>query len=347
MILCCAAKQQGMAIYIVFFITAVAGGVFFTWMVRGLAIKNNIVNMPNPLIPQHTKPIAYLGGVGIFLGLAFSLILTAQLFKGHPIFSFENVDVFRVLGIGTLLFLLFGIYDDILPLKPFIKLIGQIILAIVAVAIGLRTSFLHYPVLDFIFSVCWIVFIVNAVNLTDVCDGLVAGLCVVIFGATALLVNPLFVIGLLISGATLGFFYFNKPRASIFLGDAGAHLLGFLLAALTIMGTRLMESIPTTIAWLALVPGVPAFELVFLVCIRVWKGIPWYKGSRDHFSLRLQAAGFNRWQTGILAWTVQGLLVTIACIYPGLSTTTKFVVVGLVLAFLTFAWRYLLRNEVK
>ena len=89
------------------------------------------------------------------------------------------------------------------------------------------------------------------------------------------------------------------------------------------------------------------FELVFLTIVRISKGLPWWKGSPDHFSLRLQSAGFNRIQTDMIAWGGSILFVTTACAIPFIIIRLQYVLILSILFILFFAWRYLLAHEVK
>jgi UDP-GlcNAc:undecaprenyl-phosphate GlcNAc-1-phosphate transferase len=163
-----------------------------------------------------------------------------------------------------------------------------------------------------------------------VCDGLVAGLAVIALalvgasGAQGAL--PWITIG-----ACLGFLAFNRPPASIFLGDGGSLLLGFLVAAALIPTGRLAGATPWAATWPAIWPtiwkdvaaallatGVLLFEAVLLVHSRVRKGIPWWRGSPDHFSLRLQAHGFTRLQTDAIAWGAATGMCAVAFLLPRL-----------------------------
>jgi UDP-GlcNAc:undecaprenyl-phosphate GlcNAc-1-phosphate transferase len=184
---------------------------------------------------------------------------------------------------------------------------------------------------------------VNATNFTDVCDGLVASLGVVTLLAMALILRPPGAVTYVAaSGACAGFFLRNRPPAIIFLGDAGSHLIGFLLAAAWLDGTASVDH-SGAFASGALVCGVFLFELVFITAVRIWKRLPWWRGSPDHFSLRLQAAGWSRWRVDTVA-----ALVAVATALLGWSTSR----VGIVPAMLAGVFGcfaasiYLLRHPV-
>ncbi len=327
-----------------FFLAALAWGVCFTWLVRFYALKMNIVNKPNPIVPQHVKPIAYLGGVGIMTGamlmIACSYHFDIPFNKLHK--PFPSVIP---LVIGASSYLAWGVYDDLKQLKPFPKFLGQLTIAILCVSAGLRTTLFHIPFVDFIFSVFWIGLVVNALNFTDVCDGLVGTICTVSFFIIGFFKPELRIFCFLIAGTTAGFLFFNLPKASIFLGDAGSHLLGFLVAAVGIYGSQNAPAIDA-IAWLMLIASVPLFEFLFITLIRIKKGLPWWKGSPDHFSLRLQKGGFTRMQINIMAGAGSAVVVTIACFFAAFALWGKIAAVLLITLLYAIAWNFLLKWDV-
>ena len=282
-------------------LVAFPAGLVGTWMVRALARKLSIVNQPNPIVPQHTKPTPYLGGVGLALGFYGTFCLGAAAWWEIP-YAFASFDVLGALFLGLPAILALGVLDDVVALRPSRKFLGQVLVAVALVVLGLQMRITGLGWVDGGLTTLWLVTMINAVNLTDVCDGLVAGLAVV-WGVAMWFLLPQFglVFGAL-TGASLGFLFFNAPPASIFLGDAGSHFLGLLMG---LGGVWLVNDhgLWPGGASALLVAGVPLFELIFLVGVRLSKKIPWWRGSPDHFSLRLQAAGFSRWHTDLLAWS--------------------------------------------
>jgi UDP-GlcNAc:undecaprenyl-phosphate GlcNAc-1-phosphate transferase len=288
-------------------------GYITTLLAERLANATEFVAAPNPLVAQHVRPVAYLGGLGVLGGVVCGVVVS-----GRP--APEN---YLIAGIA--LYTLLGVVDDARPFRPGAKLTLQLAVAIVAVAMGLRANLTGVPLVDDAFLVFLVVMLVNAVNFTDVCDGLVASLGVVALGAAAIVLHPANVsICLAGSGACAGFLLRNKPPACIVLGDAGSHLIGFLLAAVWI-GAIATGGAHNVIRG-ALVYGVFLFELLFITSVRIWKGLPWWRGSPDHFSLRMQAAGWSRGQLdaaaalsaaalGFLGWAVSkiGALPAVLC----------------------------------
>lgn len=313
----------------------VLGGAAGTWLVRSIARAAGIVAKPNPIIPQHQKPTAYLGGVGIAIGG------TASWFALRVPMGGEALAILAP-AVG---FLVLGLVDDLWPLRAMPKLIIGTVLASVAVLLGLSPSITGLPWVDAALAIVWIVLVVNAANVTDVCDGLAGGIAAVgllYLGFVAPAIRPM-AWGL--AGACLGFMVFNRPPASIFMGDAGSLFLGFALAAFSL---RLFDvqppwpALPMAIAPCALF----VFEAAFLIAVRRTKGLPFWKGSPDHFSLRMQAAGWSKWRTDLVSWAVTGAVCVLALLMPALPLAVQ---VSAVVVILVGSWGFaswLLRHEV-
>jgi UDP-GlcNAc:undecaprenyl-phosphate GlcNAc-1-phosphate transferase len=313
--------------------------VFVTWLVRRFARTRGIVNHPNPIVPQHRQPVAYLGGIAVALTIAIVVSIARPLS--------EVASVPARIAVPAILFLFIGTWDDLRPLSPFRKLLFQCVASTVAVAMGLLWRISGIPALDAVASFLWFLVVVNAFNVTDVCDGLVAGLAVI---ALLFVVSRGSEIALpwITTGALLGFLVFNRPPASIFLGDGGSLLLGFLVAA-SLVSNPLASARADwkLVAAGFFAVGVFLFEVALLVYARVRKGLPWWRGSPDHFSLRLQACGLTRWQTDVLAWGAAILLCTVAYHLPRLPDMLAAGAIILVILLLAGAFQLLLRWEVR
>lgn len=280
---------------------AFIGAFLGTALVRRIALALGVVNAPNPIVPQHTRPTAYLGGVGVLIG-----ILVGFAFAGP-----ENRPA-TAAWIPAIAFAMLGLADDLLTLKVLPKLILQCLLAGLAVVLGLGNQLTPWPLLSGALALLWIVTMVNAFNFIDVCDGLLASICGATFLAWAVFAHAWVLSAMILAAAFCGFLPFNVPRASIFLGDTGSHLGGFLVAAF-----GLSASTNLRFEQMMLISTVPVFELVFLVFVRTRKRLPWWRGSPDHFSLRLQADGWSRWSIdGIAA------LCAFACAAAGVMMGT-------------------------
>jgi UDP-GlcNAc:undecaprenyl-phosphate GlcNAc-1-phosphate transferase len=314
-------------------------GLAITWVVRNLSRQLHLVAHPKEIVPQHRGPVAYTGGIAIALTVMFAtLFAQVAAAQDAPLIPLR-------IWIPAGLFLLVGAIDDLRPLHAVTKLVSQSAAATVAVLLGLRWSVTGIESADIAITIIWLVLLVNAFNVTDVCDGLVAGLAVIIL-AFAQARTPEPWLPLVTIGATLGFLVFNRPPATIFLGDGGSHLLGF------IVGATLLSSAPSTAqpSWkqaaAALITcGVVLLEVGLLMYSRTRTGIPWWRASPHHFSLRLQARGLSRLTTDVVAWSVAVVLCAIAWFLPLISDVMAIIVTLAVALVLTAAGRILLRWE--
>lgn len=212
--------------------------------------------------------------------------------------------------LGMTAMMTLGWLDDRHELKPLPKFAGQMLIAFAVAAAGVRIT-LFVPSLAFSYAVTvlWIVGITNAMNFLDNMNGLCAGvgaIAAATFGLAAARSGQYLVaaIALLGAGALLGFLPWNYPRASAFLGDAGSHLAGFLLAVLAILPTFYSASHPQPLAVASplLVLIVPIADLASVVWLRARMGRPPWIGDNNHFSHRLTRAGLTRAQAVAVLW---------------------------------------------
>jgi UDP-GlcNAc:undecaprenyl-phosphate GlcNAc-1-phosphate transferase len=308
------------------FLGALLGGVVGTWLARWLAWRIGFVSHPNPIVPQHVRSVAYLGGLGIAIGVAIGSALAgvAAMPPGALV--------------GVLAFFVLGAVDDATPLKPLTKLAAQLVLATLAVFVSDRSDGL----LEMVVAVLWIVTVVNAVNLTDVCDGLVASLAIVSLAAAGMLTTETSGFAWVAAAACAGFWLFNRAPASIFLGDAGSHLLGFAIAT-SWLAVWQSEPSWSRASGAVLGNGVFLLELAFLIVVRNRRGLAFWRGSPDHLALRLQAAGLSKQQTVAVALVPAIVLASVAiwlCQRPGTAAMAiASVVVGLMIHLVVVLYR--------
>jgi UDP-GlcNAc:undecaprenyl-phosphate GlcNAc-1-phosphate transferase len=195
-------------------------------------------------------------------------------------------------------------------LNPLKKFIGQLLIAGLVAAAGVRvTLFVANPIFSYAITVLWILTLINAFNFMDNMNGLCAGLGLIAaltFAALAALHGQYLVttLGLMIAGALAGFLPHNFPRARSFLGDAGSHLVGYLLAVLAILPHFHTPQNPRPLAVLTplLVLAVPLVDLVIVVIIRTARGQPFYVGDTNHLSHRLVRRGLSKTTAVLLIW---------------------------------------------
>lgn len=269
-----------------------------------LALRLGLVDDPGGR-KTHPRPVPLVGGIAIALALAGASGLAWALGGLPPSvaagIAVRMPDLPWILA-GALAVFAAGLRDDLRDLGPWSKL-GVQLLAAATVAVRVPeariTALGAGPLLQVAVTVAWIVAITNAFNFMDNMDGLAAGVAAV---ASILLAAIAFLTGrdlmavffLALLGGLGGFLLFNLPPATVFLGDAGSLLVGFLLGVGAVLFTY--DEAPRSLAPLGvplLVFGVPLFDLVTVMAIRLREGRPLAAADRSHFSHRLVALGMS------------------------------------------------------
>jgi UDP-GlcNAc:undecaprenyl-phosphate GlcNAc-1-phosphate transferase len=276
------------------------------------AHRYGIVDHPSTALKTHKEPVPYLGGLVVFIGFLLSLTFT---------FEFEP-QLLAILLAATLVVAV-GLIDDLGTLTPRDKLIGQLIAAGVLVKAGVHLNLTSLPfAANAALSVLWILTCANAFNILDVSDGLAttAGAVGALGFAVVAAINgePLVLTTTAaLFGACLGFLWFNKEPARMYLGDTGSMLIGTLLGAFAMIG-RYSETNDLSPLFVPLaVLGAPLFDLGLVILARLASGKVIWHGSPDHYAIRLKAAG---WTARGVAWltAVVGVLfggAAIASVY--------------------------------
>jgi UDP-GlcNAc:undecaprenyl-phosphate GlcNAc-1-phosphate transferase len=230
-----------------------------------------------------------LGGVAIWL----SVISTVLVFSLHTTYGLQ------ILLASTFLFLV-GLVDDLVHIKPYQKLIGQILGSAFVVYYGLSLPWTGSVLLNMALAIFWLIGITNAINLLDNMDGLASGIAIIAAGFLALsFMNSgqytEALIMLVFAGGLLGFLVYNSNPASIFMGDCGSMFVGFFLASSALMhvsGGRSRSFLPV-LAVPILVLFIPIFDTTFVTVLRKLSGRAASQGGRDHTSHRLVALGMS------------------------------------------------------
>lgn len=241
--------------------------------------------------------------------------------------------------LGGLAMLVWGMLDDRFNLRPRIKVLGQIGATVIALAFNIQVHITQYPWIDVPLTLLWMVGLINAFNFVDSMDGLALGLSSIALAffvlATLDAGQPaLAALAAAILGGTLGLYFYNATPARLFLGDSGAQLLGFTLAAIGIAYVPARAGLPQGVSWFTpiLVLGVPIFDTTLVVVSRLRKRRPVYQARNDHTYHRLVAMGMHPSRSVLtmqLAAIVLGLAAFIAL---GLSVLQANLLFGLILA---------------
>jgi UDP-GlcNAc:undecaprenyl-phosphate/decaprenyl-phosphate GlcNAc-1-phosphate transferase len=236
----------------------------------------------------HKKPTALLGGVGIFL----SFIIPALIFV--PL----NALTVGVILCATAIFCL-GLYDDIREVKPYTKLVVQIIVTIMIILVGVKVKIIPFAYVAIPLTLFWIVGITNALNILDNMDGLscgitfVASICISIYSVQNNL-HIVVIFSSILSGTTLGFLIFNFYPAKIFMGDCGSLFLGFLLSITTILGTwQEATNLLFVLVFPLFILVIPIFDTTLVTFYRRSSGRSISHGGKDHSSHRLVFLGLS------------------------------------------------------
>ena len=306
---------------------ALASGL--TPLVRWIAIQRQWVAHPTS-DRWHNQTTALMGGIAIFCAFFIPTMMVGNLESlwhqmNHLNAGIRLPDLASVIAVGALFLFLLGLYDDFKDIKPYSKLIGQILGASVVVFLGFRLHWFHSLTIDTMATLFWIVGITNAFNLIDNMDGLCAGVGLVAAGCLAVLyatsAPQAAQLSLILAGAVAGFLIYNFNPAKIFMGDCGSLLIGFTLSVLTIIHAEAKPvSALSTISVPILILLVPILDTTLVTVIRILSGRKASTGGRDHTSHRLVLLGFSEKRAVLFLYGV-GIVAGMAAIFVDRSDT--------------------------
>ena len=290
-------------------------------------------------------PIPRMGGIGIALGLvaAVAVQVAGTKLLGWPTvfvphMQLQGVD-YKLLTVAVVIVFLTGAIDDVRNLKPRQKLLGQILAACVAAASGLvignvanpftaeliPIGWLAYPI-----TVVYLVAFTNVINLIDGLDGLAAGITAISCAAMFYLSYEAHqidaaVLACILAGCCLGFLRYNFNPASIFMGDCGSNMLGFLLGVIALLGVNRVAAATTLIVPLV-IAGVPIID-TFAAIVRRRRGhTAISQADTGHIQHRLIKQGFDQRQAALMIYGWSILLAAGAIIMTKVARPLRFVV---------------------
>jgi len=326
-----------------FFVGAIAAllSVGCTFAVRSVAGRYGFVAKPKSA-RWHKRPTAMNGGIAIFIAPVAAYFLLVPITPASLV----------VIGGSAFLFLV-GLIDDIVSIRPYQKLIGQLIGAGMLVLYGLKLPLTGFEIVDIWITVFWVIGITNAINLLDNMDGLAAGISAIAAFSLALnfagngLTNELLLSSAFI-GALVGFLVFNFNPASIFMGDSGSMFIGFLLSGSVLLnqvGGR-SRGIVAILAVPVLILFVPIFDTTFVTVLRKLWGRKASQGGRDHTSHRLVALGLSERTAVLMLYGFALMAGALAVLVARIGPFRSFGLIGVFTVVLVIVGVYLSKVKV-
>lgn len=325
-----------MTVYLLVFAGVLVLSMALTPVARLLAPRLGVMDIPSAR-KVHQRPVPRLGGLAIYLAVLVAAVALGERF---------NFAQFGSIIVGATAVSFLGLVDDRWGVRPTVKLLGQVLAALLLWATGVRVGTFGQPVLDFFLTVLWVVYITNALNLLDNMDGLAGGVAAIAAAHFALMCSfsGQYLVGALsiaVLAACLGFLFYNLNPASIFMGDSGALFLGFMLAAVGIK-LRFPENV-TFVTWMVpvLVMGLPIFDTALVTVSRLRRGLnPLTTPGKDHVSHRLVNAGLSPREAVLVLYVVSFVLGLLALFVTRASVVEGYIVGGATaLAGLFALWR--------
>jgi len=301
----------------VLFLIALLLALIITPVYRLIAEKLEITDKPSER-KMHKAPIPVGGGVAIYLSFFVTILIATIMFPlSGQTFTSRDTSILFSLFLGGTLTMLVGLIDDILNMPPKVKLLCQIIIGLIVFSFGVSITFIRSPLggffyfphwLSIIVTLFWIVGIMNAINLLDGLDGLLAGVSTIsatIFFIVALMKGQILVAILMaaLAGATLGFLRYNFNPAQLFMGDTGSLFLGILFACLSVLGA--LKGTTTVALFVPVfIMGLPILDTLWAIVRRALKRQPIFKADKGHIHHRLMNLGLTQRQAVLIIYAI-------------------------------------------
>jgi UDP-GlcNAc:undecaprenyl-phosphate GlcNAc-1-phosphate transferase len=335
-----------MSTYLPIFLLAFVIALAMTPLAIKIAPKIGAVDVPKDNRRMHTKTMPRFGGMAIYIGTVGAML----------IFMPMDSKLLGVIAGGTIM-LVVGIVDDIKGMPAKVKLLFQVICAVILFQFSVRISFVGDPFgpgfiyfpwwLSLIITVVWVVGITNTINLIDGLDGLAAGIAFIAsisISYTAYLSDrpDISLITLAIAGAALGFLPYNFNPAKIFMGDGGSLFLGFMLAGISVMSPMKGATVIATVVPM-FVLALPIFDTAFAILRRLVNGRPIMEADKGHLHHRIMAVGLGQKRTVLTLYGISGIMGVAAI----LVTRALYLEAGiLVLVAMTLIYVFIKEQEV-
>ena len=283
--------------------------------IKKVAVKVGAVDVPGGR-HIHKKVTPKLGGLGIFFGFLL----------GYMIFG-EHSEQMNSILIGSFIIIITGMIDDICELKPWQKLIGQVVSAciitfygkILLVDVSAFGIYLNFGILTYPLTILFIIACINCINLIDGLDGLSGGISAIYYltvGIIGVMVGKLdleLVLTFVMLGSTLGFLVHNFYPAKIFAGDTGSMFMGFTVAVIALLGFKNVTMTSLIIPMLIL--AIPILDTLFAIIRRALKGEKVYVGDTYHVHHQLLNRNFSQRTTVLIIYGINLLFAFASIVY--------------------------------
>src|SRR5690625_460042 len=299
---------------IAFFI-ALFASFLLTYPVRKLAIKWNIVDLPN-YRKIHTEITPRFGGIAIFIGSMLGLLYLLP----------SNEHMFDIVS-GAFVIVITGALDDRYDIRPIVKLTGQFIAASFILSSGLIIEQITLPFLgkidlgfiSVLVTVFWVIGITNAINLIDGLDGLATGVSTIalISILTMAIIDAQIIVvyfSTVLIGANLGFLYHNYYPAKIYMGDTGSNFLGYMIAVISMLGLFKNVALLSFLIPIIIL-AVPIFDTLFAIIRRMRNNESIMVADNKHVHYQLLRIGLSHRMSVLIMYVFSALFGGLAILF--------------------------------
>ncbi len=318
----------------------------------------------------HPKPMPFMGGASLFLAFWLTvagLFWTVSIFHQQGVYlnklqsflegaPYTNVRIFWVFVGGCIIWAV-GFLDDKFYWTPLQKIAGEVLAALILWRLGITINLAPvFGVFGEVITFGWILLIINAFNLIDSLDGHCSGVALIcsftLYWITQIAHQPgvsLFIV--MFAGALFGFLPHNSKPAKIFLGDNGSLSIGYMMAAFTLLCRYENADVNYATFFIPIIAfGVPLYDTVSVSVVRILRGIPPWKGDRNHFAHRLVKIGMEEKTAVIFSYFtsitlgITALLLTQVNLFGAYLTLLLYFSIIALIAFLEFYAVETIRN---
>lgn len=285
-------------------------------IVMKIAKHVNALDIPNER-KVHKEPMPRMGGLAIFMGFLL----------GYMLFCSQTPQMISIL-IGSFVLIIVGIIDDINPIKPLSKFIGQIVAAFIVVCYGKVVMqdvsayglYINFGIFAKPVTILFIIAIINCLNLIDGLDGLAGGISTIFFATISIIISIMGIyngldasLSLIMIGATLGFLLYNFHPAKIFMGDSGSMFLGYMIAVISLLGFKNVTL--TSFLVPVLILAIPILDTFFAIIRRLLKGESFAKADKEHLHHQILKRAGNQVKTVLIIYLIQILFSLASIVY--------------------------------